>query len=253
MKYLKKSLVILLLCSSLSLFGEIFYSKDYMPTSLKPNNTLFGVDIHYTLINRDSWKMAKIMVSEFGVTALYHFLRPSVRSYFYSDEMENLEWQDKIKTLAERFPELKPLISAAFHIDNSRTPIEGMPELIKWLHDKGYELDVFSNIHPNTYYGWHSSEVDASGKPAQSTPGLKDLMPEIFSNFASAQVGAKKPEPQAFANFVSQFNKDRLKKIIFIDDSKKNIKAAVENGIDIGILFESPDQLKEDLKSLGIK
>jgi FMN phosphatase YigB (HAD superfamily) len=250
---LKGAFFSLILFIALPLFGKIFFSDSYSPTKLTPVTTIIAFDIHDVLVQKSAWDMAGAAWNELGIIGVAHTLRPDVLYYIYTTRNQDQEWQDMLLRTAEQFPSLKRFRKAFFAVDNQRTPIPGMPSLVKNLDEKGYQLYVLSNIHPGSYYGWHSKELDEAGKPEISTQGLKDKLPEIFSHFKGAQVvepGAKKPNPQAFSNFIKTFNHDHAKHIIFIDDRLKNVEASIKNGVDVGILFESPEQLKEDLNKL---
>jgi FMN phosphatase YigB (HAD superfamily) len=247
---LKKAFFSLILFISLPLFGKIFFSGSYSPTKLTPENTLIAFDIHDVLVQKSIKDMASTALAELGITGLIYMLRPDIWYSIYTTENQDQEWQDRFLKLTEEFPSLKRFRKVLFDVDNQRTPLPGMPELVKNLDEKGYPLYVLSNIHPSSYYGWQSKELDGAGNPILSTQGLKDKLPEIFSHFKGAATGAKKPKPQAFSKFIKTFNNDRTKRSIFIDDRPKNVKESVENGIDVAILFESPEQLKKDLNDL---
>lgn len=60
----------------------------------------------------------------------------------------------------------------------------------------------------------------------------------------------KKPDPKIYELALSRFSIDR-KTAIFIDDSPKNVKGAESVGLK-AIQFQSPEQLRRDLKVLGV-
>jgi FMN phosphatase YigB (HAD superfamily) len=231
---LKKFFFSLILFISLPLCGKIFFSDSYSPTKLTPQNTIIAFDIHGVLVQKSMKDIAGIAWNELGITGLAHILchilRPDVLYYIYTTWNQDQEWQDMLLRTAEQFPLLKRFRKAFFNNDNQWPPIEGMLLLVKDLDEEGYQLYVLSNIHPGSYYGWHSKELNGDGKPEISTQGLKDKLPEIFSHFKGAQTvepGAKKPNPQAFSNFINKFNHNHTKRIIFIDDTPENVKASI--------------------------
>ena len=59
-----------------------------------------------------------------------------------------------------------------------------------------------------------------------------------------------KPEPEIYQLICDRYKVDP-NSAVFIDDAKRNIAGAKAHGIE-GILFESPEQLRAELKSLGV-
>ncbi len=78
--------------------------------------------------------------------------------------------------------------------------------------------------------------------------GLDLIFDEVIS---SGDLKAKKPDPTIYKELMKKFNVKPLK-TIFVDDDKANVDAASGLGIK-AIQFKSLDQLKEDLKKLGVK
>jgi putative hydrolase of the HAD superfamily len=66
----------------------------------------------------------------------------------------------------------------------------------------------------------------------------------------SAETGFVKPEPQAFNHFAEALSV-QMDELIFIDDSEKSLSTAEECGF-MPILFESYDQLYNELTQLGV-
>ena len=105
------------------------------------------------------------------------------------------------------------LYEFTIQIANAQTPIKGMPELVKTLHDKGYTLMIASDIGDEVY------EL------------LKQRYP--FFNYFSHVQGVDysepdpilKKDPAFFANFDEKHNKQK-KKLILIDDSENKIESA---------------------------
>jgi len=64
-------------------------------------------------------------------------------------------------------------------------------------------------------------------------------------------VKCAKPEPEIYEILIERFSLTP-EKAVFIDDLEENIEAAKDVGLQ-GIVFKSPDQLKGDLKGLGIE
>lgn len=81
-----------------------------------------------------------------------------------------------------------------------------------------------------------------------------DLNKEINSifegSFVSFREGFRKPSVEAFQNVLNKIGA-KPEECVFVDDTEKNIVAANELGIK-SILYQSLEQLKEDLHQIGI-
>lgn len=66
----------------------------------------------------------------------------------------------------------------------------------------------------------------------------------------SCEMGIRKPDPKAYKILLDQFDLPSAD-IVFIDDKPENIKAAKKLGID-AILFESTDQIRQELNQRGL-
>lgn len=75
--------------------------------------------------------------------------------------------------------------------------------------------------------------------------GFYDIFDETILSY---EIGFKKPDPEAYDILLSKIGA-KPSDCIFIDDKKKNIKAAEEKGI-IGIVFKSYDDLQNKLLPL---
>ena len=106
-------------------------------------------------------------------------------------------------------------------------------EIVKELKKK-FILAVLSNT-----YEYHAklNEKDPRFR-------LFDLI--IFSH----RVGMRKPDREIYKHILKRLN-IKPDECIFIDDLPKNVEAAKNMGIK-GILFQNAEQLKEDLKKLGV-
>ena len=117
--------------------------------------------------------------------------------------------------------------------------IKGTWEIAKALKKRGIRLALLSNI-PSSHV-FINEEMGRFKK-------LRDVGLEAF--IYSCEVGCEKP--------CSQIYEVTLKKLrllaeccVFVDDKPKNIEGAEKLGIK-GILFRSPEQLREDLIKLSL-
>lgn len=136
----------------------------------------------------------------------------------------------------EQCPKLLPL---AIELFNSFKPFEGTVDILKELHTRGYILHIVSNVGPRRF------------------KTLKERFPQIIDLFDAAKINngkahniIKKPNPQFFMEYLRDFN-PAGKRVIFIDNNKHNIEAAERFGM-IGIVFKSPEQLRNALIQFNI-
>lgn len=109
------------------------------------------------------------------------------------------------------------LPAAALALDNwqkNLPEIEGMRELIGKIKKAGRKLYLLSNI--SRHFAEHSSDV----------PILRLFDGCVFS----AEVGAVKPSREIFSLLCSRYGLDKSR-VVFIDDSEKNVRGAGEFGI----------------------
>lgn len=80
----------------------------------------------------------------------------------------------------------------------------------------------------------------------------KFKLDEYFDHiFSSCDMGVAKPDEDYYREVLRRL-KAKPGDLIFIDNTKKNVKVAKELGIH-SIHFRNPDQLKEELEKLGVK
>lgn len=125
-----------------------------------------------------------------------------------------------------------PVLVAEFtdHLD----PIHDMIALFGEVSDRmpTYILSNFQDRPFDRLESTHSFFAKAAGK------------------VVSAKVNMMKPEPDIYRYLLDTFSLDPGR-TIFIDDLEDNIKAAEAFGI-TGILYRSPQQVRETLRQLGV-
>lgn len=67
----------------------------------------------------------------------------------------------------------------------------------------------------------------------------------------SCREGARKPESKIYEILLQRLQR-KAEEVVFIDDKQENVAGAQSVGMK-GILFRSPEQVKEELKGLGVK
>jgi len=113
--------------------------------------------------------------------------------------------------------------------------IPGTRGIIESLKNQGYKLGLLS-VHGQEWIDYCEEKFD-----------YHKLFDEISYSF---QEGVSKPNKKAYEIILRKLKADP-KKTIFTDDSRKNIEAARNLGIN-AIRFENPKQLIEELKKFGV-
>ena len=155
------------------------------------------------------------------------------------------EQQDAGRSIAEanaeliaRFPEQEALIAAYYaRFDEMLAgAIEGTVDILEHLHQRGdHNLLALTNFSAETF------------------PIARARFPflERFADIlVSGEVGTKKPDPAIFDMLLSRHGLQPCE-AVFIDDAAHNIAAAGELGLR-AVHFRAPDQLREDLRALGV-
>jgi 2-haloacid dehalogenase len=139
--------------------------------------------------------------------------------------------------LAARHPERRELIAAYYErwVEMLGGAIAGTVEIARELKARGVRLYALSN--------W-SAETFPIARP----------MFEFFDWFdgmvISGEVRMIKPDPRIFAHVLEKFGLVPGE-TVFVDDNAENVRAAEAAGF-IGIVFENPEQLREELGELAL-
>ena len=118
-----------------------------------------------------------------------------------------------------------------FHIVTGEMP--GMNELMKKLKSRGYRLLGLSN--------WSSKVYEVMEK--------YPIFSLLDGSLISTEVKQLKPEADIYQTFLKRFNA-KAEECIFIDDKPINISGCKKVGMQ-GILFQSTEQLEEELKRMA--
>lgn len=142
-----------------------------------------------------------------------------------------------VAILSKQFPQYADLIHA-YHehwTDSIGEAFTGAVEILKQLKQAGYPLYGFSNWSAETF------------PYARAKYDFFDLFDDMV---ISGAVGFVKPEPEIYRIMLDKIQSP-AQECLFIDDSLPNIQQANTMGF-ITIHFQSPAQLEDELKRLGI-
>lgn len=166
---------------------------------------------------------------------------------FFLGQVCNMDWhsrQDAGRSVEEAtearvaaFPEWEAPIRAYYGrwSEMFRGPIEGSVQLLRLLREKGYRTYALTNWNADLYR-----------QSAENYPFLKWFDGKVISG----EVGLIKPDPRIFEYLLNKYQLS-AGQTLFIDDNTRNVEAAKALGLH-GILFQSPEQLRQELMHLGL-
>jgi 2-haloacid dehalogenase len=114
-------------------------------------------------------------------------------------------------------------------------PIEGTVQILSELRAAGVPCYALSNMEPDRFV----TRLDRFA-----------FMRWFDGCVISGQEAVAKPERKIFEILLERFGLDP-RRTVFIDDTAPNIAAASELGL-VSLRFESPGQLRRDLRGLGL-
>jgi 2-haloacid dehalogenase len=114
-------------------------------------------------------------------------------------------------------------------------PIEGSVEILHSLKAAGVPCYALTNMETWTF-----------PDRRERYPFLRELDGALVSGFE----GVAKPDPRVFELLLERFDLEPTK-TVFIDDSRTNVEAAREVGLQ-AVQFESPERLRETLEHAGL-
>lgn len=139
---------------------------------------------------------------------------------------------EALKIWQQRNPELEKEIAVVMsEWKKILTVKKDSLEILKLLASKNYDLYVLSNFHQKAF-SYVSNKYD--------------FFDYFKGKVISAEVGMLKPEAEIYEYLLNEFNL-KAAETLFIDDSKKNIEAALKLGIRV-IHFKNAEDLAAELK-----
>lgn len=143
-----------------------------------------------------------------------------------------------VKQVAQTDPHAAEIIEIYFsRFDKSLAgPVPGTAEVATELRDVGYSL-----------YGLTNWGVETYPHALAAAPLIGDFEGVVVSG----REGVIKPDPEIYRILLSRYDLDPAE-TVFIDDRPPNVAGAENMGMR-GILFEDADQLRNDLRAMGVK
>lgn len=179
------------------------------------------------------------------------------------------DWDKLYANFANRF-EINPQAITDFHRENIDSILLGdisFDELLEalnikdieagrkvWLEEAMKLVSLDSSIMgivdalKNRYRLIVLTNISESRIPVDEKLNLYSHFHEVLLSCRERLI---KPNPEFYKLALMKINSSP-EEAIFIDDTEGHVKAAGELGIN-GIIFKTPEKLKEDLKSLGVR
>lgn len=148
-----------------------------------------------------------------------------------------VRWEDGVASLTAVHPEHADLIMAYWKRwdEMLNGPIEGTVAILHHLEQEGHELHALTNWSDETF------------PIARRRYDFLDLFGHIV---VSGEEKVMKPDHRIYEILLDRINRP-AGECIFIDDSPRNVAAAVELGFD-AIQFHDPEQLQNALTVRGV-
>jgi epoxide hydrolase-like predicted phosphatase len=141
-------------------------------------------------------------------------------------------WRQITGKLGKSIPSVRSQWYEAFH--SAYVPKQEMFGLVSSLHDKGYKTALLSNTELPAVEFFHEQGYD-----------MFDVL--VFSCIE----GVMKPERRIYEITLERLG-SKAGQAVFIDDRQDYIRAAEDVGLN-AVLFQSIDQVKNELVGLGVE
>jgi 2-haloacid dehalogenase len=206
-----------------------------MPTTNPGSTPAIIFDLGAVLIDWDPRHLYRKLFDDHE--EMERFLAEITTHAWNAQHDAGVRWEDGVSSLIAEHPEYADLIMAYWKRwdEMLNGPIEGTVAILQRLKDDGHELHALTNWSDETF------------PVARRRYGFLDLFEQIV---VSGEEKVMKPDHRIYRTLLDRIGRTP-RECIFIDDSPRNVAAAVELGFD-AIHFVSPQQLADDLAVRGI-
>lgn len=214
--------------------------KDYvpkrLPPSISPETAIFAFDLHEVMLMPNIPGMIKTFCYQLPIKSFF-FLLTHPQTWYHLWK-SNTVFEKALIDLAHYYPQTAPLLPLVRTITNCQCPTKESIALVQQLRAHGYKVYLLSNI-----------EHDTLQELYKKLPFIDEIFDGKFTPAPTNNWSAK-PHRLFYEHFhdylAAQGQGD--KKVIFVDNSRVNIKGAEAVGM-YGILFTSPIALQTLLHS----
>lgn len=242
----------------------IIYHPTYQLDALPSEKAVIAWDLNNVVFTK------KIGAREFISNAISHYgytkgiklmlelitLKKRVNAMRKKHMLESLDWEQLtyylLRSKKEKYQTLATFIQdCVYGVDSLDIKVG---KLMHTMRVQGYKQVVLSNM-------WKENillQVDIilqKRNEEKDDMHIYDSVHQILSctdNWYIPQQSnnwTHKPERNAYQLCLEKYDAETIS--IFIDDKEMNVKAAVEHGFSIGIVYKNPQQLYKDLQLIG--
>lgn len=217
------------------------YLKLFLDKNLNPDNSIIVFDLNGVVLDLNKTEFYSKLLKLITFRRTYRFLTSGVLFDIYTKWRANCKCgEEYYKLISQKYPQLNLTMKNLIELDSCQNLNFQVVEIIKNLKEKGYKVWVFTNMGIDCYNS------------------IYQKYPEVFKLFDGVQACTEKdnyvckPNKNAFDLFLKRINSvyQDQRKIIFIDDRKKNIEASNQYNQILGIQFGNAENLKLDLKRI---
>lgn len=203
-----------------------------------PNNTIIIFDIHGVLCKTSYRSIVRLFwQSNKKLLLIRYFFSPRLWRDVFRLWRQDAVAGTYLAYLKAHYPKLIPCIPLFIHMANSQNPNMHVLEIIKKLKGSGFTLDILSNIDDEILDDLRTTQCGQ----------MLTYFDEVVGTAAHSY---GKPSPDIYKDFITEHNSEH-KKMIFIDNRRRNVRAAKKVGM-TGIRFKNAGQLEKQLEKLGI-
>lgn len=216
--------------------------REALMLPMTPENTIFAFDLHEVIFRKRLTQRITRCIKAVGRGGFFYVLNP-----FFLCRMNQLISEGRtseyvFNKLVEEYPNLSQYKNDFYMVSNSYEPDEDVVEILKELWEKGFSLYVLSNIGQD------------------SLEHCKAQYPEVFSFFKDAYVPGRhnnyncKPYCgffKEFRTYLENKKNEADKQIIFVDDLRENVEAALKCGL-MCIHYHCVEDFRKILENLSI-
>ncbi|MCL4361365.1 HAD hydrolase-like protein [Candidatus Dependentiae bacterium] len=220
-------------------FLSIFFafSANLYSAPLLPENTVIAVDLHGVVLNMNFLEVAKTAMSHCKDYRIFKPLLNPIRFIqFLKLALKTQTIEKLIEDTGVEYPNILHIKKMVSDIQNCQNVNKELVQILEKLKSLNYKIYILSNIGPKTLQDLRHKK-----------PDFVNLFDDHFipcqeNNYLS------KPDSAYYITFKDKFNLHD-KRIIFLDDRHKNVKAALQENFD-AILFQNNDQILSELNKL---
>jgi FMN phosphatase YigB (HAD superfamily) len=217
-----------------------FFNNYSLPTNTyTPENTIIAFDLHKVLMEQNFFKITIKLLKRNPKAGFLFFSRRFTNDLRICIK-EGLIVEKIFEKMGKQYRQIRTIKQDLIEILNAEPLFNDSMAIVLELKQLGYKVFLLSNIAQDTFEDLEKKRPDFVA--------LFDgyYIPSVANNYI------RKPNPAFYAKFKEYLIQSGCgdKKIIFVDDRERNIKAA---GADVcGIIYRSANALRKTLRNLGV-